>query len=76
MPAYAILSQSRDLGAGVRIIKAIFRADDGYQETQTIRGDLAALREATRHFHLARVAATTPDPTDNTPPTFVDVALV
>lgn len=75
MPAYAILQQSRDFGAGVRIFKVILRANDGYQETQTIRGDVATLREAARSFHLARVASQNPDPTDNESPVFVDVAL-
>lgn len=75
MPAYAILQQSRDLGAGVRIFKVILRADDGYQETQTIRGDAATLRDATRHFHNARVASLVVDPPDPTPPVFVNVAL-
>lgn len=75
MPAYAILQQSRDLGAGVRIFKIILRANDGYQEIQTIKGDASVLREAARSFHAARVASQAPEPTDNESPVFVDVPL-
>lgn len=75
MPAYAILKQSRDLGDGTRIFRVILRANDGYQETHEIRGDVTTLREATRHFHNARVASLVVDPPDPTPPVFVNVAL-
>ena len=75
MPAYAILRQSRDLGDGTRIFRVILRANDGYQETHEIRGDVTTLREATRHFHNARVASLVVDPPDPTPPVFVNVAL-
>lgn len=75
MPAYAILQQSRDLGAGVRVFKVILRADDGYQEIHEIRGDVTTLRDATRHFHNARVASQVVVPADPTTPVFVNVAL-